>query len=102
MLINTQKSVITCIKKILFHGLGVAGMVHEGWISCNNTSPYYVTGFVGKHLYILQKHSSKMVIFIFNKWVLGTKFNFNDHLVFYIEYLLGAFAIEKAYYSLQF
>jgi hypothetical protein len=47
-------------------------------ITCIGVLVITVTEFVRKLLYILQKHSSKMVILIFRKWVLGAKLNFND------------------------
>jgi hypothetical protein len=56
-------------------------LLHEGWTSYDNLSGVpviTVTEFVGKLLYILQKHSSEMIIFIFKKYVLGAKLNFND------------------------
>jgi hypothetical protein len=56
-------------------------LLHEEWSSYDNLSGILVvtvTEFVGTHLYILQKPSSKMIIFIFKKWVLAALLNFND------------------------
>jgi hypothetical protein len=51
-------------------------LLHEGWSSYNNLSGVLVitvTEFVGKLLYILQKHSSDLIIFIFLNFILCVK-----------------------------
>jgi hypothetical protein len=47
-------------------------------ITCSGVLVITVTEFVGEHLYIPQKQSSKVVIFIVQKWFLGAKLNFNE------------------------